>query len=38
MNEIKKISFIVIAYNEEGNIANCIRSISNQEELKNSCF
>jgi glycosyltransferase involved in cell wall biosynthesis len=35
MNEIKKISFIVIAYNEERNIANCIRSISNQEELKN---
>lgn len=38
MNEIKKISFIVIAYNEEGNIANCIRSISNQEELKNSDY
>lgn len=38
MNEIKKISFIVIAYNEERNIANCIRSISNQEELKNSDY
>lgn len=38
MNEIKKISFIVIAYNEERNIANCIRSISNQEEFKNSDY
>lgn len=38
MNEIKKISFIVIAYNEERNISNCIRSISNQEELKNSDY
>jgi len=38
MNEIKKISFIVIAYNEEKNIANCMSSISNQEELKNSDY
>lgn len=38
MNEIKKISFIVIAYNEEKNIANCMSSILNQRELKNSDF
>ena len=38
MSERKKISFIVIAYNEERNIANCIRSISNQEGLKNSNY
>ena len=35
MNEIKKISFIVITYNEERNIANCIKHITNQGELKN---
>jgi len=29
-----KISFTIIAYNEEKNIANCINSILNQEELK----
>jgi len=38
MNEIKKISFIVVAYNEEKNIANCMSSILNQRELKNSDF
>jgi len=38
MSERKKISFIVIAYNEERNIANCIRSISKQEELKNFAY
>lgn len=30
-----KISFTIIAYNEEKNIANCINSILNQERLKN---
>jgi Glycosyltransferases, probably involved in cell wall biogenesis len=38
MNSVKKISFIVIAYNEEENIANCVSSILNQNELKNSDF
>jgi len=35
---MKKISFIIITYKEERNIANCTRSISNQEELKNSDY
>jgi glycosyltransferase involved in cell wall biosynthesis len=32
---MKKISFVVIAYNEERTIANCMKSILNQRELKN---
>lgn len=32
---MKKISFIVIAYNEERTIANCMKSILNQRGLKN---
>lgn len=31
---MKKISFVVIAYNEEKTIANCLKSILNQTELK----
>jgi len=38
MNNMQKVSFIVIAYNEEKNITNCISSILNQTELKNSDF
>jgi glycosyltransferase involved in cell wall biosynthesis len=38
MKKMKKISFIVIAYNEEKNIANCMISILNQRELKNSDY
>lgn len=33
MNRIKRTSFVVIAYNEENNIVNCIESILNQKEL-----
>lgn len=29
-----KVSFVIIAYNEEKNITNCINSIMNQKELK----
>lgn len=35
---MKKISFIIIAYNEERNIANCMGIILNQRELKNSDY
>lgn len=35
---MKKISFVVIAYNEERNIANCMRVILNQRGLKNSDY
>jgi glycosyltransferase involved in cell wall biosynthesis len=35
---MKKISFIIIAYNEERNIANCMGIILNQKELKNSAY
>lgn len=35
---MKKISFVVIAYNEERTINNCIKSILNQRELKNSDY
>ena len=35
---MKKISFVVIAYNEERTITNCMKSILNQEGLKNLSY
>ncbi|HKZ34466.1 MAG TPA: glycosyltransferase, partial [Patescibacteria group bacterium] len=32
---MKEISFVIIAYNEQRTITNCIRSILNQGELTN---